>query len=104
MSTVILTKRSLSKKLSYPERQHEISGSSVHQFGSHTDGSAAEKFFEAEEDDLVVTLPVDGATEVFRPSGAVEFSGNQPDPTIVVDVVTAFTATMSGLSPEKMGA
>jgi hypothetical protein len=92
------------QKARTPERQHEIAVAAFTNLIAYLGWLRGGEIFEAEEDDLVVTLPVDGATRGLPPGvGAVEFSllpETKSDPTIVADVVTAFT-TMSGLSPGK---
>jgi hypothetical protein len=62
------------------------------------------EIFEADQADLVVTLPNNGPSRGLPPGvGAVEYSllpETKSDPTLVADVILAFT-TLSGLSPGK---
>lgn len=87
-----------------PELQHEISVAAFTNLIAYLGWLRGGEIFEAEEQDLVVTLPIDGPTRGLPPGiGAVEYSllpETKSDPTTVADVVTAFT-TMSGLSPGK---
>ena len=87
-----------------PDLQHEISVAAFTNLIAYLGWLRGGEIFEAEETDLVVTLPIDGPTRGLPPGiGAVEYSllpETKSDPTIVADVVSAFT-TMSGLSPGK---
>jgi hypothetical protein len=87
-----------------PELQHEISIAALTNFLAYLGWLRGGEIFEAEEEDLLVTLPQDGPSRGLPPGvGAVEYTllpETKSDPTIVADVITAFT-TLSGLSPGK---
>jgi hypothetical protein len=87
-----------------PDLQHEISVAAFTNLIAYLGWLRGGEIFQAEETDLVITLPINGPTRGLPPGiGAVECSllpETKSDPTIVADAVTAFT-TMSGLSPGK---
>lgn len=84
--------------------QHEIAIAAFTNLIAYLGWLRGGEIFEAAEEDLVVTLPSEGPTRGLPPGvGAVEYSllpETKSDPTLVADVVTAFT-TMSGLRPGK---
>ena len=86
--------------------QHEIAVAAFTNLIAYLGWLRGGEIFNATDDDLVVTLPRDGPSRGLPPGiGAVEFTllpETKSDPTLVADVVTAFT-TMSGLSPGKWG-
>ena len=87
-----------------PDHQHEITVAAFTNLIAYLGWLRGGEIFEADETDLVLTLPIDGPTRGLPPGiGAVEYSllpETKSDPTIVADVVIAFT-TMSGLSIGK---
>jgi hypothetical protein len=87
-----------------PALQHEISIAALTNLLAYLGWLRGGEIFEAEEEDLLVTLLQDGPSRGLPPGvGAVEYTllpETKSDPTIVADVVTTFT-TLSGLSPGK---
>jgi hypothetical protein len=87
-----------------PDSQHEIVVAALANLLAYLGWLRGGEIFEGQQDDLVLTLPRDGPSRGLPPGvGAVEYTllpETKSDPTLVADVVIAFT-TMTGLSPGK---
>ena len=88
-----------------PDSQHEIVVAAFANLLAYLGWLQGGEIFDGNQDDLVLTLPTDGPSPRLPPGvlSAVEYTllhETKSDPTIVVDVVLAFS-TMSGLIPGK---